>query len=581
MAPAFLDPINSLAFCLYSSPGVYALLVGSGVSRPAGIPTGWEIVEELIRDVARLEGLESLQQPTDWYRSRFSEEPTYGAILEQVAPLPAERRNVLRRFFEPDPAQPTATIKKPTAAHHAIAQLVVNGFVRLIVTTNFDRLLEMALTAAGAHFQVVASADAIKGMQPLSHGGCTVLKVNGDYLDARIRNTAGELQEYDAETTELLDRICDEFGLVICGWSADWDLALRAALQRRASRRYSVYWTVRSTPSTLTTDLINSTRAVQIAIKGADEFFPVVADKVTALRAIAAPHPLSAQMAVASLKSFIEEERPIKLHDLIVSETERLYAAISEVHFTEAHAPIDATTIKLRLDRYHAATGTLVALIGHGCHWADEHRSLYLRSIQRLANPPGTWNGLEFWLNFRRYPALLLFYAAGLAATVRGDLDFLKALVFEMTVRDKSGSKAQPLDALVVYDVLDARAVQLLFAPERRKTPLSDIVHDAMRSGFHDLVPADDEYSDVFDRFEIMIGLLFADSHETWPGAPTGRFAWRRRDGQGMLEVIRQEENAAADAWPPYRAGFFGSSRDRFVKAFEKVARSASQVAFL
>jgi hypothetical protein len=29
---------------IYSNKGVFALLLGSGISRSAGIPTGWEVV---------------------------------------------------------------------------------------------------------------------------------------------------------------------------------------------------------------------------------------------------------------------------------------------------------------------------------------------------------------------------------------------------------------------------------------------------------------------------------------------------------------------------------------------------------
>lgn len=39
-----IDPLYSLALSMESNPGIYALLLGSGVSRIAGIPTGWEIV---------------------------------------------------------------------------------------------------------------------------------------------------------------------------------------------------------------------------------------------------------------------------------------------------------------------------------------------------------------------------------------------------------------------------------------------------------------------------------------------------------------------------------------------------------
>ena len=47
-----IDPVHSLAFSIQANPGVYAVLVGSGVSRTAKIPTGWEIILDLIRKLA-------------------------------------------------------------------------------------------------------------------------------------------------------------------------------------------------------------------------------------------------------------------------------------------------------------------------------------------------------------------------------------------------------------------------------------------------------------------------------------------------------------------------------------------------
>ena len=51
-----IEPILSLALAVQSNKGVYALLLGSGVSRAAGVPTGWEIAEDLIRKLALLKG---------------------------------------------------------------------------------------------------------------------------------------------------------------------------------------------------------------------------------------------------------------------------------------------------------------------------------------------------------------------------------------------------------------------------------------------------------------------------------------------------------------------------------------------
>ncbi len=37
-----------------SSKGVYAVLIGSGVSRSAGMPKGWDVTLGLVRELARL-----------------------------------------------------------------------------------------------------------------------------------------------------------------------------------------------------------------------------------------------------------------------------------------------------------------------------------------------------------------------------------------------------------------------------------------------------------------------------------------------------------------------------------------------
>ncbi|QDX90924.1 hypothetical protein EEL30_00100 (plasmid) [Brevibacillus laterosporus] len=50
-----IDSIISLSFSMYSNPGVYGVLLGSGVSRSAGIPTGWQIVLDLCRKLANFE----------------------------------------------------------------------------------------------------------------------------------------------------------------------------------------------------------------------------------------------------------------------------------------------------------------------------------------------------------------------------------------------------------------------------------------------------------------------------------------------------------------------------------------------
>ena len=225
-----IDPVHSLAFSIQANPGVYAVLVGSGVSRAAKIPTGWDVTLDLIRKLATIHNEVCDPAPDHWYLGKFGKEANYSDLLDELAKTPAERQQLLRRYWEPNNRERDEGDKKPTAAHRSIAALAARGFIRVIVTTNFDRLTETALTDEGIVPTILSSPDQIQGALPLIHTECRVFKVHGDYLDTRMLNTLGELDQYPEDVDHLLDRIFDEFGLIVCGWSAEWDGAMRKAL---------------------------------------------------------------------------------------------------------------------------------------------------------------------------------------------------------------------------------------------------------------------------------------------------------------------------------------------------------------
>jgi hypothetical protein len=246
MGVADIDVLTQLAFSVSENKGVFAVLVGSGLSRAAEIPTGWEITLDLIRRVAAVQGVAQQTDWAKWYAEQTGSEPDYSRLLETLAALPTERRAILHSYIEPTAEDREAGRKSPTQAHYAIADLVASGHIRVIVTTNFDRLMETALRERGIEPTVVSSVDALVGAEPLTHSRCYVLKLHGDYKDARILNTDQELGTYPKQINALLDRIFDEHGLIISGWSGEWDEALRRALLRAPNRRYPMFWATRS-----------------------------------------------------------------------------------------------------------------------------------------------------------------------------------------------------------------------------------------------------------------------------------------------------------------------------------------------
>lgn len=260
-----LDPIVSLTVAVAESPGSCALFLGSGVSVDAGVPTGWEIYLDGVRKLYRLEQ-ETAETPDDdalleWLRESGRGDFNYSTLLDEIVPDPATRREYLAGHF--------AGIE-PGPTHQRIADLVEGGLVKVIVTTNFDRLLERAVEARGIE-PVVVSDDATLAAAPRrEHSECFLLKAHGDYLQETIRNTPGELEALEPGVTAELQTIFDHYGLVVMGY-AGGDEAIAQAFQARTSR-YGLWWMSIHEPIEPARTLIEVTGGRSTVRAGAAEF---------------------------------------------------------------------------------------------------------------------------------------------------------------------------------------------------------------------------------------------------------------------------------------------------------------------
>ena len=582
-----IDPMVSLAFAVYSNKGAYALLLGSGISRASGIPTGWEVVLDLIRKVAKLGGEDCEPDPAEWFRKKHGAEPDYSKLLDGIAKTPAERQQLLRGYFELTEDERSQGLKRPSAAHKAIAQLVAAGYLRVIVTTNFDRLMEKALEEVGVAPTVISTADQLSGALPLAHSGATVIKLHGDYLDTRIKNTEQELAAYDKALDAMLDRIFDEYGVIVSGWSGDWDIALRTAIQRCPNRRFTTFWSIRSPLSETGKSLAAHRQAVVLQTKDANQFFEALREKVQALGDMAAPHPLSAKMAVSTVKRYlVDSSAKIRLRDLVHEEIEKLVAALSIQAFPAQATQDHPKELLTRVLRYNSLTETLVSVLATGAYWADQqHERLWSGALQRVVNASAGDGGLTYLINLRRYPALLLFYAAGIGAVASRRYETLAALFIR--TKAKTENKDQSLViALFPFAVMEKGIGHMLPGMERRHTPLSDYLFSLLRAPLRDYLASDDEYQFAFDQFEYLLGLTHADlvrsqHNDAWWG-PVGSFSWRGRDyGDAYLPARMEKElKSEGGAWGPLQGGLFNGSVEQATTAMAKFHAHLARLQF-
>lgn len=595
------DSLLKLSISLHTNPGVYALLLGSGISRVAGIPTGWEIVLDLIERVAKLEGGEDPKpEPDKWYHQKFGKLPNYAEILERLAPTQAERNALLRPYFEPTEEAREEGLKMPTSAHKAIASLVKDGYIRMILTTNFDRLLEIALEEQGITPDVISTEDALKGAIPYVHSKCVIVKLNGDYRDMRIKNTAEELAQYSDELNKFLDRILDEFGLVICGWSGSWDTALRNAILCRQSRRFTTYWVCKGKQSDDAERLTKHMRAETVDIESADKFFIEIVEKVYALREVERPHPLSTPMAIANIKRYLSEPKHyIRLHDLTIDETEKLYAKLYSSQFdTHDRTAIEKEGFQKRIRQYEALSETLIGMLATLSYYGkgkSEH--LLTQCIERIIQSPRQ-EGIVVLLDLERYPALLLCYAVGISALAVNHYEHLAATLLRPEYHYR-GKKLPAIERLNVGHVFTNDSYKLIPRPrEREYTPANNHLFDILREPLRPYLPDDKKYEETFDIFEYLLGITYVDliyGEELYKmglsyitsgkgedlfktalsqGAlhiwgPCGCFTWRYRHSCADREVTPIEKFLDSglkqgESWTLFKAGFFGGSLVRF-----------------
>jgi hypothetical protein len=562
-----IHPITQAAFAIYSNRGAYAFILGSGVSRGSQIKTGYEIVLDLADQIARLSDEDTAGDPEAWYRAKFNEDLDYSRVLERLGNTAAERQSILRHYFEPSPEERQRGEMLPTEAHRAIGALVAAGYVKVIITTNFDRLLEDAIAEAGVRPYVVRGAPDIEGMAPVGQMQCLVVKVHGDYLDTRIRNTPTELAAYDPALDGLLDRILDEYGLLVCGWSSDWDEALRNAVRRIAHRRLTTFWTIRGEPSQSAEDLIANRSAVKVPIEDADRFFSDLLDRVEGLDDLRQSPPLTVELAVAATKRYLAADSGrIRLRDLIKAETEATFATVAGLGNDDSDGSNDE--FERRILAIEAATARLAAIAATTAYWGSENEdSIWIETMQRLGDR-GYDNGFEHLSRVRGYAGSIVLYAACIGALAGARFKTLATL---MTTRIRRRDQDQTTAvALQVGASLDYGAMNRLRKERENKpntvfyVPASQRIRDAIRSAVADILPDESRFDEAFDRVEALVGLangldLQARGHATW--FPRGLFLFRARPGAGgELAKMRAELETQGHRWPLVVTGLFPSA---------------------
>ena len=265
----------------------------------------------------------------------------------------------------------------------------------------------------------------------------------------------------------------------------------------------------------------------------ADSFFVGLDERVMSLADLSPPHPLTAKVAVATLKRYLADPRhTIRLHDLIADELASIEEQTTVEAFPVGGVQIDNASYIQRVEKYEAICSTLVAMMGVGGYWATEQqRSVFLRALERLGSrwtePQG---GLTALIDLADYPATLALYGGGIGAVAGEQLETLSYLLGTPAISRRTGRRSPLIHEVAPSYIVHGEVFQPPHPQGQRYTPVSDRLSEVLREPLRDTVTQDGAFLECFDRFEYLLTLAFIDlaGEEGIIGLPVGSCASSR-----------------------------------------------------
>lgn len=290
---------------------------------------------------------------------------------------------------------------------------------------------------------------------------------------------------------------------------------------------------------------------------------------------------MSAELTSAKIKTLISDPKHrIELHERVHEETEKLFALVGSMNpQNDGNATEKA---RAWIEKIETESKTLRQLFAYGCYFGtDEQSRIWTRSLNRLSSLVHM-NGLTVMLNLQLYPAMLVLYTGGVAAMAAGNASNLKALL--STTYQEQHRESDLLVERANGWLLDGNQGNAVLGLERRKTPLSDHVHDVITENFPQTLVVKDNFALEYDRWDVLLCMTVAHNRlkqESGQWAPVGRFAWRSEtNGKTGLDIIFEEIETHQKEWPPLTAGLFNASLEDAQAAHELVKGMAQRISF-
>ncbi|WP_435551230.1 tetratricopeptide repeat protein [Natrinema sp. CGMCC1.2065] len=264
--------IDELIKAITDSKGQYGFLIGAGTSKPAGILTSGELIDDWQSEA--YDFWSPKQEKEAWIEEQEEkigpDQNRYGFWFEQVYTTKEQRREYIENEVI-DGAE-------PEFGHIVLASMMSEDhgerYVPFTLTPNFDDLLYDAFYHFIEERPKLVNHNALALEFSLTEDTPTIVKVHGDYLYQNVKNLGNETKNLEEDIKDRIVQAIGEFGLVVVGYAGHDDSIMKPLIEATRSGE-GVFWCVREEDelSEYAETLLRQPNTFRVEIEGSEELF--------------------------------------------------------------------------------------------------------------------------------------------------------------------------------------------------------------------------------------------------------------------------------------------------------------------
>ncbi len=256
----------------------FCFVLGAGASKPSGIPTGGELAKVWIKEIKD-------RFDDNDFDSWLEEE---GITLENLAKDYCKIYNKRFSIYEADGFYYLERVMEgvdPSIGYSILAQILAGGEHRVVVTTNFDRLIEDAVSIYTNKRTLVIGheslADFITPNVRAFKDMPVVIKIHRDLFFSPFNNIAGT-SSLAVPLSKNLEVLFRYFTPLVIGYGGN-DGSLMGFLESLDEIRGGIFWFYRESdgePTERIQKLVKNLGGRLVSISGFDELMIQLGDKL-------------------------------------------------------------------------------------------------------------------------------------------------------------------------------------------------------------------------------------------------------------------------------------------------------------